>query len=191
MEASLAVAVAHTRAVDHESFRVLVEQHSRSLFRLAYRMTGSQADAEEIVQETFLRAYQQLKSFQARSNFGTWLYRIGVNCSIDLLRKRQRHDAPLESIENDSTGRAWSLPSTSPSPDRVVYSAQLGERVARALEKLSPVEKAAFILRHHEELSIDEIGRSLDLGQSAVKQTIFRAVQKLRRTLGPIVQTQR
>lgn len=191
IEASLTVAVAERRARGDEAFQALVERHSRSLFRLAYRMTGSEADAEEVVQETFLRAFQQIESFEARSNLGTWLYRIGVNCSIDFLRRRQRHDTRLEPLETDSAGPAWSLASDSPGPDRLVLSAQLGARLTRALERLSPSEKAAFVLRHYEDLSIEEIGRSLGLGQSAVKHAIFRAVQKLRRMLGPIVHSEK
>jgi RNA polymerase sigma-70 factor, ECF subfamily len=110
MEASLAVAVAQVRAGDHEAFRVLVEQHSRSVFRLAYRMTGNEVDAEEVVQETFLRVYQQLKTFEARSNFSTWLYRVAVNCSIDFLRKRQRHGTPLDSLAWPQEAWKWHEP---------------------------------------------------------------------------------
>jgi RNA polymerase sigma-70 factor, ECF subfamily len=110
MEASLAVAVAQVRAGDHEAFRVLVEQHSRSVFRLAYRMTGNEVDAEEVVQETFLRVYQQLKTFEARSNFSIWLYRVAVNCSIDFLRKRQRHGTPLDSLAWPQEAWKWHEP---------------------------------------------------------------------------------
>jgi RNA polymerase sigma-70 factor, ECF subfamily len=186
MEASQATAVAQVQAGDHAVFQALVEQHSLSLFRVAYRMTGSESDAEEIVQETFLRAYQQRKSFEARSNVGTWLYRIAVNGSIDLLRKRKRHDAHLEALDSDeSSAPVLSLASSSPAADRLVYSAQLGKRVARVLEQLSSVERAAFVLRHYEELSIEEIARSLGLSSSAAKQAVFRAVQKMRKALEP------
>src|SRR6202161_1248424 len=74
---------------DQDAYRALVERHSRSLFRLAYRMTGNEHDAEEVVQEAMLRAYRRLDRFESRSNFGTWLYRIGVNCALDLMRKRR------------------------------------------------------------------------------------------------------
>jgi len=186
MEASQATAVAQVQAGDHAAFQALVEQHSLSLFRVAYRMTGSESDAEEIVQETFLRAYQQRKSFEARSNVGTWLYRIAVNGSIDLLRRRKRHDAHLEPLDSGETfAPALSLASSSPAADRLVYSAQLGKRVAGVLEQLSSVERAAFVLRHYEELSIEEIAQSLGLSSSAAKQAVFRAVQKMRKALEP------
>ena len=186
MEASQATAVAQVQAGDHAAFQALVEQNGLSLFRVAYRMTGSESDAEEIVQETFLRAYQQRKSFEARSNVGTWLYRIAVNASIDLLRKRKRHDAHLEPLESDeASAPVLSLASSSPAADRLVYSAELGKRVAGVLEQLSSVERAAFILRHYEELSTEEIAQSLGLRVSAAKQAVFRAVQKMRKALEP------
>ena len=81
-----AAAVALARDGDSEAFRALVERHSRAVYRLAHRMTGNAQDAEDVVQETFLKAYQQLGRFESRANFGTWLHRIAVNCSIDLIR---------------------------------------------------------------------------------------------------------
>ena len=186
MEASQATAVAQVQAGDHAAFQVLVEQHSLALFRVAFRMTGSESDAEEVVQETFLRAYQQRESFEARSNVGTWLYRITVNGCIDLLRKRKRHDARLEPLESDdASAPVLTLASNSPAADRLVYSAQLSQRVANVLERLSSVERAAFVLRHYEELSTEEIAQALGLSNSAAKQAVFRAVQKMRKALEP------
>ena len=78
-----AAAVALARDGDSEAFRALVERHSRAVYRLAHRMTGTPQDAEDVVQETFLKAYKQLSRFESRANFGTWLHRIAVNCSID------------------------------------------------------------------------------------------------------------
>jgi RNA polymerase sigma factor (sigma-70 family) len=83
MPHSDAAAVALARDGDSEAFRALVERHSRAVFRVAHRMTGSAQDAEDVVQETFLRAYRQLARFESRANFSTWLHRIAVNCSID------------------------------------------------------------------------------------------------------------
>ena len=88
-----AIAVERTLAGDRDAFRVLVERHSPNVFRLAYRMTGNQHDAEEVVQEAFLRAYQKLSQFAARANFGTWVYRIAANYAIDRMRQRKSEDA--------------------------------------------------------------------------------------------------
>src|SRR6476469_3193709 len=88
-----AAVLARARQGDSDAFRALVEKHGRSVFRLAFRMTGNEQDAEDVVQESFLRAYRQLGRFESRANFGTWLYRIVANCSVDLMRSKQaRHD---------------------------------------------------------------------------------------------------
>src|ERR1051325_5972192 len=81
--------VSRARTGDTDAFRVLVERHSRSVFRLAYRMTGNEQDAEDVVQETFLRAYRQLGRYESRSSFGTWIYRIAANYSLDLIRSKK------------------------------------------------------------------------------------------------------
>src|SRR6202165_3257030 len=91
--ASDAIAVERTLAGERDAFRVLVERHSHNVFRLAYRMTGNQHDAEEVVQEAFLRAYQKLGQFASRANFGTWVYRIAANYAIDRMRQRQKEEA--------------------------------------------------------------------------------------------------
>ena len=93
MEATDLAAVERTRGGDTAAFRVLVERYGRSVFRLAFRMTGNEFDAEDVVQETFLRAFKQLDSYESRSSFGTWLYRIAANYSLDLIRSRKRHAA--------------------------------------------------------------------------------------------------
>src|SRR5208283_5859166 len=96
MEDSDSVAIARVKAGDGDAYRALVERHSRSVFRLAYRMTGNEQDAEDVVQETFLRAYKQLSHYESRSSFATWLYRIASNYSLDLIRMRKRHEQKRE-----------------------------------------------------------------------------------------------
>jgi RNA polymerase sigma-70 factor (ECF subfamily) len=185
MDASDAAAVlARARQGDGEAFRALVEQHSRSVFRLAFRMTGNEQDAEDVVQESFLRAYRQLGRFESRANFGTWLYRITANCAVDLMRSKQaRHDQsraePLDETTDLTTSNV-------PDPERMAGSAEIQRRVAHALKALSPLERAAFTLRHYEGRSIDEISRALGLGTSAAKHSVFRAVKKLRVALEPV-----
>ena len=185
MDATDAAAVlARARQGDSDAFRVLVERHSRAVFRLAYRMTGNEQDAEDVVQESFLRAYRQLGRFQSRANFGTWLYRIVANCSVDLMRSKQsRHDQSrvesLDVIESRPTVHDHG-------PDRLAESAEIRRRVAEAMRELSPLERAAFTLRHHEGRSIQEISTMLGLGISASKHSVFRAVKKLRVALAPL-----
>jgi RNA polymerase sigma-70 factor (ECF subfamily) len=185
MDATESAAVlARARQGDSEAFRALVERHSRSVFRLAFRMTGNEQDAEDVVQESLLRAYKQLGRFESRANFGTWLYRIVSNCSVDLMRAKQaRHDQS----RGDSLDEAVELPATDlPSPERQAQSAEIQRRVQGALADLSPLERAAFTLRHYEGRSIEEISRTLGLGTSAAKHSVFRAVKKLRAALAPL-----
>jgi RNA polymerase sigma-70 factor (ECF subfamily) len=180
----------HAIAGDPASFRVLVEQHSRAVFRLAFRMTGNEADAEDIVQETFLRAYRGLDQFEARANFGTWLHRVAINCALDHLRRvKRREEAPnadtRDGEEDDHLLR--SIPSGGPGPERLLLSAELKKKIEAGMAKLSDRERAAFVLRHFDGCSIEEIGKALSLRGGAAKNTIFRAVQKLREALQPLV----
>jgi RNA polymerase sigma-70 factor (ECF subfamily) len=185
MDATKAAAIlASARQGDGDAFRLLVERHSRAVFRLAYRMTGNEQDAEDVVQESFLRAYRQLGRFESRANFGTWLYRIVANCSVDALRARQsRHD--LSRGESLDTVVAIAA-SDGHGPDRLAESAEIAAQVEGALGSLSALERAAFTLRHHEGRSIQEISQALGIGTSAAKHSIFRAVKKLRATLAPL-----
>jgi RNA polymerase sigma-70 factor (ECF subfamily) len=180
-------AVALARNGDSQAFRALVERHSRSLFRLAYRMTGNREDAEDVVQETFLRAYRQLHRFESRANFSTWLYRIAVNCSVDVMRARPRRETGHGADELEQAAAASPAAAAEASPDRVVFSAEVRERVTGALAELSALERAAFVLRHFEGLSIDEIGGALGLRTNATKHSIFRAVRKMRAALEPLM----
>ena len=178
-----AAVVAKARGGDEEAFRLLVDRHSRSIYRLAFRMTGRAEDAEDVVQETFVRAYRQLGRFEARSNFATWLYRIAFNCAIDYMRARphressESHDR-LEQISGQSQGR---------SADDLVFAGEISGRVQEALSALSPQERAAFLMRHYQGCSIEEICRALDLRANAAKHSIFRAVRKMRVALRPLM----
>jgi RNA polymerase sigma-70 factor (ECF subfamily) len=183
-----AAAVAKARDGDSEAFRLLVERHSRAVFRVAHRMTGSAQDAEDVVQETFLKAYRQLGRFESRANFSTWLHRIAVNCSIDLIRGRRSRETGHEAADLEmlgaaaETGDAGSL-----SPERLMLSAEVQDRVRAAMAALSGMERAAFTLRHFEGRTIDEISAALGLKTNAAKHSVFRAVRKMRLALGPLV----
>jgi len=176
-------------ADERDDFRLIVERHSRSVFRVAYRMTGNEQDAEEVVQETFLRAYRSLNTFQERAQFSTWLHRIAVNCSLDLIRSRQRHtenrvDAAGEA-DDEERGPLFTAVSSDPAPDRVLISAEMARKLRAAMARLSPTERAAFVLRHYEGQSIEQIAATLKLSVGATKNGVFRAVQKLRAALKP------
>ena len=181
-----AEAVARFRAGDENAFRTLVERHSRHVFRLAFRMTGHEEDAEDVVQETFLRAYRNLGRFEDRARFSSWLHRIAANCAYDVLRARVRRDEQdfRRAEGEDDDDPMADMPSDAPQPDRLVFSGEVRRKVGVAMARMSAVEKSAFALRHFEGFSIEEIGKALDLDQSATKHSIFRAVRKVRDVLG-------
>ena len=185
MEANDLDLVEHTRAGDPDAFREIVDRHSRNLFKTAYRLTGNEAHADDVVQETFLRAYRNLHRFDGRSQLGTWLYRITVNCSMDLIRKESRRAARETSEDRVELA---ALETDQPRPDRIAASGELGRAVSRALRRLSPTERTAFVLRHFEGYSSVEIGRLLGMRSGATRNAVFRAVRKLREALGPMVE---
>ncbi|HET9358313.1 MAG TPA: RNA polymerase sigma factor [Vicinamibacterales bacterium] len=183
MQASDDAAVADARSGDREAFRTLVERHSRYLYGVAYRMTGNAEDARDVVQDTWLKAHSQLGRFEARANVRTWLTRIAINCAIDYLRRTRRHEAPGDT---SADGRSWhEQPTLQPLPDRLVLAGEIGTRIEGTMRCLTTLERAAFVLRHVEGMSIDEIGNALGLNTSATKHSIFRAVRKMRVALAP------
>jgi RNA polymerase sigma-70 factor, ECF subfamily len=168
------------------AFRVLVERHSRSVFRLAYRMCGNEQDAEDLVQETFLRAYKQINRFDGRSAFSTWLYRICANCSLDLLRSRKsRREVNVKDRGEQTQDWLEAVAAPQPSPERLTQSGQVAKLLEPALNQLSEMERTAFVLRHYEGCDIEEIAQTLGVQANAAKHSVFRAVQKLRRALEP------
>jgi RNA polymerase sigma-70 factor (ECF subfamily) len=186
-----AIAVERTLAGERDAYRVLVERHSRNVYRLAYRMTGNSHDAEEVVQEAFLRAYQKLHQFAGQANFGTWVYRIASNYAIDRIRQRSSEDAkrqqpskaPLE--DGLTVDPITTVPDSAPSPERLAESAQLAARMKLALDTLTPAERTAIVMRHWEGCAIEEIAAVLKSNTNATKNTVFRAVSKLRKALEP------
>ena len=180
-----AAAVAQVRAGDKDAFRFLVERHSRAIFGLAYRMTNSEQDAEEIVQETFLRAYRGLDRFESRAAVSSWLYRIASNCAYDLLSRRRTQPQTAAPVGEDEDPPETLLASDAPGPERSLLSSEMQSKLAEALEQLTPTERVAFTMRHFDGKSIEEICEVLNVRAGAAKNSIFRAVQKLRRDLAP------
>jgi RNA polymerase sigma-70 factor (ECF subfamily) len=189
MEGMEAAVVAQVLAGDRDAFRTLVDAHSRSIFNLAYRMTGNEQDADEVVQETFLRAYKSLDRFEARSKFSTWVYRIAVNRCLDMLEKKKITGDYTISDDADPEEQTVQVASTDAGPERQLLSREANEKIASAMKLLTPTERIAFTLRHMEGQSIEEISRTLKVKENAAKNTIFRAVKKLRVNLEPLVAT--
>ena len=161
-----------------------MDRHTPTLFRLAYRITGNRSDAEEVVQESFLRAYQQLPQFELRSDFGTWLYRIAVNTALNRLQKEKA--SRIRTPESDPEHSEWQIADRKATPERLAFSSQIAEHRESAMRNLTEVERAAFVLRYMEERPMDEIADVLGMTVNSAKQAVFRSVQKMRRALEPL-----
>ena len=177
--------VAQASAGDAAAFRHLVDAHANALFRVCARITRDNALAEDAVQEALFNAYRHLREFDGRAAFSTWLHRIAVNAALEQMRKRHRVEDALPETDDGEEFHAAAF-DAAPGPDREATSAAIGRDIAHQLSRMSAIERTAFVLRHHEGCSIEEISAALSLSESASKQAIFRAVRKLRSALEPI-----
>lgn len=161
------------------AFEELVRRHERQVYRVAYRLVQNRLDAQEIVQEIFVRVHRALPQFRAGAALGTWLYRITVNACLDWKRRvRIRGEVPLDSApEQAATG-------TDPSARAGVR--ELAERVAAAFEELPPRQRAVLVLRVYEELSLQEIAEVLEAPLGTVKAHYHQALTKVRAALSDL-----
>jgi RNA polymerase sigma-70 factor, ECF subfamily len=164
---------------DKEAYGTLVVRHSNAIFRVAFRITGDKADAEDVVQEAFLLGYRKLQSFETRAKFSTWIYRIAINCALTLKNKRKPEDA-------EATQQQVQVADPAANPERLVLSREIEALQARAMQELTATERTAFVLRHMEARTTAEIAATLQIAPNAAKQAVFRAVRKLRRSLAPL-----
>jgi RNA polymerase sigma-70 factor (ECF subfamily) len=171
---------------DKDAYGELVKRHSQTLLRVAYRITGNEADAEDVVQEAFLTGYRKLESFESKSSFGTWIYRIAVNCALDKIHGRKKYDEVRIAANYDPGEEEIQIADDAAGPDRLVLSGEIGALGMMALRGLTATERTAFILRHMEGCTSIEIGAALGMDSNGAKQAVYRAVQKLRRRLAPL-----
>ena len=170
---------------DVSAFEELVKRYDRKLFRIAQHLTYNREDAQDVVQEAFLKAFQHLGQFREDAKFSTWLIRIVMNQSLMTLRKR----GPLKavSIDQDFQSEDGNLPieveDWSPNPEELYRAAELREILRNTLQKLVPGLRVVFVLRDIEGLSLDETAETLELSVAAVKARSFRARLQLRERL--------
>lgn len=168
---------------DDEAFRLLVEDSQRRVYSLALRYTRNHEDADEIAQETFLRAHRSLRKFRGDSGFNTWVYRIAVNCCLSHRRKRGRSaEAVAGEAHEEHPDRK------NPSPLRSAISSQTRSMINRAMGGLSPQQKMVFMMKFMQQRTIAEIADEIGCAQGTVKKQLFRAVGRMRRTLAPLLE---
>jgi RNA polymerase sigma-70 factor (ECF subfamily) len=150
---------------------------------VAFRITGNEADAEDVVQEAFLRGYRKLESFESRSDFGTWIYRIAVRCALNKISGQRMDENSRVGEESNPLQHEVQVADWAASPERLVLSGEISAMQEMAMSSLTPTERTAFVLRHIEDCTSEEIASALGIEPNAAKQAVFRAVQKLRRRL--------
>jgi RNA polymerase sigma-70 factor, ECF subfamily len=176
---------------DRSAFEVLVRQYDQAVLRLAMHLTGSEADARDIYQEAFLKAYRHIANFRFECSFYTWIYRIVTNLGLDHLRKKQTRREDPQTVM-DSSGREMDVLErvsdnrAGANPERDLMRRELGAKIAQALTRLTPRERMVFELKHYQGLRLRTIGEMLNTTEETAKNTLFRATQKLRGALAPM-----
>jgi RNA polymerase sigma-70 factor, ECF subfamily len=173
-------------AGDKEAYAALIERHSGRLFRVAFRITGNEADAEDVVQEALLRGYRKLESFGSRSDFGTWIYRIAVRCALDRIGGSKIDENKRISDTTNREQDEVQIADQEAGPERLLLSGEIRAMQEIAMYSLSPTERTAFALRHLEDRTTEEIATAMGIPPNTARQSVFRAVQKLRRRLATL-----
>jgi len=171
---------------DRAAFQEFVEQYKKKVYYLALDMAGNPVDAEDISQEVFLKVFRSFATFRKDAKLGSWLYRVTYNASIDHLRRKKFVPEPVgdDVLESRSQEDAGLPPRGAMDPALAAESSLLQARISKALENVSPQEKAVFLLRHYDDLMLKDIASSLGLSIGSVKSYLFRAVRKLQKELG-------
>src|SRR5690349_23334794 len=171
-------------AGDADAFRGLVDRYGRSIFNLAYRMTGSAADAEELAQDVFLQAYSKLADFRVGARFHPWLYTIALNiCRNHVRRRKLVKWQPLETRRGSDEPVALDPPESAPNPEEALLARENEERLARAVDALPAKYREIFILRQSQGLSYEEIADVTGRPLGTVEVQLFRARNLLLKSL--------
>lgn len=190
-------AMEQVRSGDMEGLRVLYDRHRSRIYQLGCRYLSDAAEAEDLVQQVFIKVYENAGKFRGEAQVSTWLYRIAVNAALERRRRRRTvgiddlhplgsdvlaHTATLDAEVRSGWGHRPAMAGTDVAVDPEVAAQRrsIQERLEQALEELSPTQRLAFVLRHWEGLSIREIAEVIDAAEGTVKSHLFRAVRTLR-----------
>lgn len=173
---------------DEKAIRMIVERYERPVFSLHYRMVRDRELAEDLSQETFIRAFNAIHTYNPRYKLSSWLFKIANNLAIDHLRKRTLDTvsidgAPDALTESERAQTSYDIPSEEESPEEYAANRELGEQIEAAIAKLRPHYRVATVLRHVEGYSYEEIAGIMDLPLGTVKTYIHRARLELRELL--------
>ncbi len=177
--------IAQSREGDSEAYGQLVRRYQNKIFRLAQHITQNREDAEDVLQETFLKAYEHLDQFQGNSKFYTWIVRIAVNQALMKLRRR-KNDKSVSLDETIDTGEdtiVREIAAWDEDPEQKLSREEMGDILDKAVQSLEPPYRSVFVLRDIEELSTEETAEALELSVPAVKSRLLRARLQLREKL--------
>lgn len=179
------VLVRAAKAGDMGAFEQLVKMYDRNIFRIAQHITQNREDAEDVVQDAFLKAYENLGKFQEQSKFYTWLVRIAVNEALMRLRRRrpERMVSLDEEVKTEEDSMPREVADWSPNPEQLYSQSELRDILSRTVQGLPPSFRTVFVLRDVENLSTEETAEALDLSVPAVKSRLLRARLQLRERL--------
>ena len=173
--------MARLAAGDRDALEPLMARHYKRVYRIGLGYLRNPEDALDVVQETFVRAFEHAARWDSSSEVAPWIARIAVNQSIDRYRRNKRRRATYSPLEEGDHQESLATPDVS--PERRALSGQIGDRIARALQGLPKTQRAVFVLRHYEEMSLEEIAGALGLRLGTVKSSLHRAVHRLRERL--------
>ena len=166
---------------DVEAFNELVNRHHTKIYGLAYRMLGNAEDAEDATQETFLEAYKSIKTFRFQSQFGTWLYKVGINTCNQYIRKAKSRNRMLDAYTEDTAARGmteeWEV------PERVVIKTEQRQVIQAAIDRLPPKQREVVTLYYMQQLKYKEIAEILNCSLGTVASRLNKAMQNLKTKL--------
>jgi len=182
----MATLVERAQAGEQAAFATLVETYGDRIYSYLARMLSDREEAQDLAQETFVRAWESMGRFRGGASFGTWLYRIATNLAIDALRRKRRRsveqslDAPIESAEGHTE---WQIRDPDRPPDEQAASRELTREVWRAVGEMAPKLRAVLIMYDFQQMSYEEISQSLSVPLGTVKSRLFNARKMLREKL--------
>lgn len=170
-----------------KAYRILTEQHQNSVFHIIYKIVRDKETANDLAQETFMKAFASLASYRSEYRFSTWLYKIAANCSIDFLRKKKINALSLDQeLETKDGSVGFEVPDYSYHPEQELVRKQTRFNIEEAIESLPEKYKEVIIYRHKDDKSYEEIADLLDIPVGTVKARIFRARELLKKKLRSI-----
>ncbi|MFD2673403.1 RNA polymerase sigma factor SigW [Marinicrinis sediminis] len=170
---------------DRHAFAEIVDLYKDKIYHLSYRMLGNAQEAEDVVQETFIRVYKNIKRYDPTHKFSTWIYRIGTNLCIDRLRKRKFTAYSLDADQSDGEGMdGYSvLAAKDPLPEDQLTLSETQQQIREAISKMPEKYRSVIILRYLEDMSLQEISEVLDMPVTTIKTRVHRGREYLRKRL--------